>query len=84
MLRIARLMRSDTLSANSELLRGFEHAWRKHYPGSDVVQARDVEHALATARNLSADAGERTQTLITGSQLLVGGALTVLNGGTVT
>ncbi|KAL2280895.1 hypothetical protein FJTKL_12206 [Diaporthe vaccinii] len=83
MARLDQAHTKDTLSANSELLRGFEHAWRKHYPGSDVAQARDVEYAVTTARSLSADAGERTQALITGSQLLVGGALSVLNGGIV-
>lgn len=77
-------MRSDTLLASSDLLRGFEHTWRKHYPGSDVVQARDVEQAIRTARNLPAGAGARTQTLITGSQLLVGRAISALDGGTVT
>lgn len=61
----------------------FEEAWRKHYPDSDVVLVADVKQALTIARNLSADAGIGTQTLITGSQLLVGGAPFALNGGTV-
>lgn len=82
-LRVAKPLEVDTTPANSELLGSFERVWRKHYPESDVVQVRDVERAMRTARESSAGAGGRTQTLITGSQLLVGDALSVLNGATV-
>lgn len=81
-MRMAKPLQAGIEAANNELLGSFEHAWRKHYPDSDVVLVRDVEAALTTARNLSIEGG--TQTLITGSQLLVGGALSVLNGGSVT
>lgn len=81
---IAKTHQADAQEISSELLGSFEEAWRKHYPDSDVVLVADVKQALTTARNLSEDAGISTQTLITGSQLLVGGALLALNGGTVT
>lgn len=69
---------------NGHLLRSFEDAWRKHYPEADVVRVNDVEQALTTARDLSTGGAGGTQTLITGSQLLVGGALSALDGATVT
>ncbi|KAG6365658.1 hypothetical protein INS49_007269 [Diaporthe citri] len=75
--------RQDTGPEDGELLGSFEKTWRKHYPDSDVVQVGDVEQAMTTARDSSAGAGGRTQTLITGCLLLVGEALSVLNGGTV-
>lgn len=77
---MAKLLKAGITTANSEVLGSFEKAWLKHYPDSDVVQVKDVEQAMATARDCSAAAGGRTQTLITGSQLLIGEALSVLNG----
>lgn len=83
MLCIAKPKTADAEAISSELLGSFAEAWRRHYPDSDVVLVADVKQALTTARKLSADAGIRTETLITGSQLLVGGALLALNGGAV-
>lgn len=83
-MRVAKLLKADTRPEDIELLGSFEKTWRKHYPDSDVVQVKGVEQAMTTARDSSAGAAGRTQTLLTGSLLLVGEALSVLNGGIVT
>ncbi|RSL81370.1 hypothetical protein CEP51_005907 [Fusarium floridanum] len=60
--------------------RVYGEAWERLHRNSHVLYEPSVKQALNTARNLSTASGGM-QTLITGSQHLVGAALFYLNGG---
>lgn len=56
----------------------YGEAWGVVHRVSNIVYESSVQQALDTARRLGA--AEGTQTLVTGSQHLVGAALLYLNG----
>ncbi|RSL87899.1 hypothetical protein CEP52_015371 [Fusarium oligoseptatum] len=60
--------------------RVYGEAWKRLHRNSHVLYEPNVQQALDTARKLGAASGDM-QTLITGSQHLVGAALFYLNGG---
>ena len=58
--------------------KAFGAIWKSSHPNSRVLYEENIQQALDSARKIGTEAGGM-QTLITGSQHLVGGALFFLN-----
>jgi len=61
--------------------RAFAETWSTLDPTANVSAVRSIEEAINKARSLTAtdlEDGEKVQALITGSLLLVGGALQII------
>ncbi|KAF2257735.1 putative tetrahydrofolylpolyglutamate synthase [Lojkania enalia] len=64
--------------ADLSILQDFSYVWTARHAKSEVIFTADVPHALARAREFG-DVNGGMQTLVTGSQHLVGAALFYLN-----
>lgn len=62
---------------NSEDQRVYADIWKRVHPDTNILFEPTIQGALETVRKLSKDSGS-IQTFITGSQHLVGGALSLI------
>jgi folylpolyglutamate synthase len=67
----------ESLDTNAQVQRVYAEIWKRAQPETNIQFEPTIRGALATARELGKDYGS-VQTLITGSQHLVGGALSLL------